>query len=229
MIPDRSTIIAEINKLQEKKQTRESELEKLAEENPIVADILEQRELQKILSTYVDALPKKADEGHRIHTSLNQTGTTTGRMSSNDPNLQNIPTRGDYGLAVRKAFIASKGYKIAALDYSQIEMRVLAWLTDDQTLTLKSGFDTFSHQSFVGCVYMLTENAPLSNSCHKSLTINGSFFPTTLLAAFDRAYLKKYCIYIGPFQKPSKRNQINEVDRQSPDIIANIKVFTFSL
>lgn len=152
--------------------TRESELEKLAEENPIVSDILEQRELQKLLSTYVDALPPKVDEKGRIHTHLNQTGTTTGRMSSNDPNLQNIPTRGYYGQLVRKAFVASPGWKIAALDYSQIEMRVLAWLTDDQTLiqTFREGKDI--HSSVASKVFGVPESEVTKEMRRRAKVIN---------------------------------------------------------
>ena len=91
-------------------------------------------ELQKLLSTYIDNLPTMLDSGDRLHTTLNQAGTTTGRMSSNNPNLQNIPAKGELGPEIRKAFVASPGYEFLSFDYSQIEMRVLALLSGDQDL-----------------------------------------------------------------------------------------------
>ena len=114
--------------------TRESELQKIAEAHPIIPLILDYRERQKLLSTYVDNLPTMLDGHSRLHTTLNQAGTTTGRMSSNNPNLQNIPVKGDWGQKIRQAFIASPGYELLSFDYSQIEMRVLALLSDDQDL-----------------------------------------------------------------------------------------------
>jgi DNA polymerase-1 len=115
--------------------TRESELLKLKDEHPIVNEILVYREIQKLLSTYIDNLPKLLDEHNRLHTTFNQAGTTTGRMSSTEPNLQNIPARGGLGAVVRNAFIAPKGTLLIGLDYSQIEMRVLAVLSKDPGLT----------------------------------------------------------------------------------------------
>jgi DNA polymerase-1 len=95
---------------------------------------LSYREIQKLLSTYIDNLPHLVDEHGRLHTTLNQAGTTTGRMSSTNPNLQNIPVRGEMGAAIRDAFVATKGSTLLAFDYSQIEMRVLAALSGDKEL-----------------------------------------------------------------------------------------------
>jgi DNA polymerase-1 len=112
-------------------------LDKLAEENahPILVEILNYRELTKLKGTYVDALPKliNAKTG-RLHTSYNQTGTTTGRISSSDPNLQNIPIRTEVGREVRRSFITPPGTKLLSVDYSQIELRVLAHISGEETL-----------------------------------------------------------------------------------------------
>ena len=116
------------------RSTRESELVKLRGEHKIIDTILSYRELQKLLSTYIDNIPHMADDKGRIHSKLHQTGTTTGRMSSTEPNMQNIPARGEMGKAIRKGFVAPSGFKLVALDYSQIEMRVLALLSGDEKL-----------------------------------------------------------------------------------------------
>ncbi|MEY4617122.1 MAG: hypothetical protein RJB66_2082 [Pseudomonadota bacterium] len=110
-------------------------LDKLKEVHPMVPLVLEFRELSKLKSTYVDALPVLVDPGtHRIHTHFNQALTTTGRLSSTQPNLQNIPIRTPRGHAIRQAFIAPSGRRLLSLDYSQIELRVLAHLSDDPGL-----------------------------------------------------------------------------------------------
>jgi DNA polymerase I len=110
-------------------------LEELRGVHPIVDLILEHRQLQKLKSTYVDALQMLVDpETHRVHTSFNQTGASTGRLSSSDPNLQNIPIRTETGRRVRRAFVARPGQMLLSADYSQIELRVLAHMTSDPTL-----------------------------------------------------------------------------------------------
>src|SRR3989344_7949805 len=116
------------------KSPRESELEKLKDSHPIVGKILSYRELAKLLSTYIDAIPALLDKKDRLHTKLSQTGTTTGRMSSTTPNLQNIPIRTELGRNIRNAFIAEKGYIFVSIDYSQIELRVAAILSGDEKL-----------------------------------------------------------------------------------------------
>jgi DNA polymerase-1 len=114
--------------------TKEDVLQKLAEENPIAEKILEYRELQKLLSTYINNFPLLIKEDGRLHATFLQTGTTTGRMSSNNPNLQNIPVGSVRGQRIRKAFVAEKGKKLLALDYSQFELRIAAFLSGEQKL-----------------------------------------------------------------------------------------------
>ncbi len=111
--------------------TRESELEKLREFSPVISKILEYRELQKLLSTYIDTIPNAVEKDGRLHANFVQTGTTTGRFASNNPNLQNIPIKTEKGKNIRKAFIAPSGSVLASFDYSQIELRVAALMCQD--------------------------------------------------------------------------------------------------
>ena len=115
--------------------TSEEVLQQLKNKHEIVADILEHRGLKKLIGTYIDALPKLINPrtGH-IHTSFNQTITATGRLSSSDPNLQNIPIRGEDGKEIRKAFVPEPGCLFFSADYSQIELRVMAHLSKDENM-----------------------------------------------------------------------------------------------
>jgi len=124
--------------------TAEDVLQELALEHELPRLILENRGLSKLKSTYTDKLPKQIDaKTGRIHTSYNQTGAATGRMSSTDPNLQNIPIRSEEGRRIRQAFVADKGNCILAADYSQIELRIMAHLSGDASLlqAFKDGLD----------------------------------------------------------------------------------------
>lgn len=114
--------------------TRASELEKLREVHPIIEHIISYREFQKLLSTYIDNLPDLLGEDGRLHTHFIQTGTSTGRLASQNPNLQNIPIRSELGRAIRRAFVATPGYELVAFDYSQVELRVAAILSGDANL-----------------------------------------------------------------------------------------------
>ncbi len=109
-------------------------LEKLAPEHPIVKDILEYRQLAKLKSTYADGLGAVIAEDGRIHSTFNQTITATGRISSTEPNLQNIPVRMELGRLIRKVFVPEEGYVFLDADYSQIELRVLAHMSGDEML-----------------------------------------------------------------------------------------------
>jgi DNA polymerase-1 len=115
--------------------TKLSVLEELGEENKVVKEILAYRELQKLLSTYIDVIPKMVSLDGRLHAKFIQNGTTTGRFSSQDPNLQNLPIKTELGRKIRGGFIAEKGHKLVAFDYSQIELRVAAMLSGDKKMT----------------------------------------------------------------------------------------------
>lgn len=110
-------------------------LEDIRKDHPVVSTILDYRELAKLKSTYVDSLPQQVNpRTGRVHTSYNQTGSVTGRLASSDPNLQNIPTRTETGRLVRNAFVAGNGNQLLAVDYSQIELRIVAHMAEDEAM-----------------------------------------------------------------------------------------------
>ena len=115
--------------------TKISVLEELEENNPIIKEIMAHRELQKLLTTYIDVISKMVAEDGRLHAKFLQNGTTTGRFSSQEPNLQNLPIKTELGRRIRGGFRAEKGKKLLALDYSQIELRVVAMLSGDKKMT----------------------------------------------------------------------------------------------
>ncbi len=136
-----SKVLFEKLGLKSKKRTKRhlatdfSVLIKLVNEHPVIEKILQHRELFKLKSTYVDVLPNLINpQTSRVHTTFNQTGTATGRLSSNNPNLQNIPIRGEFGQRIREAFVAEPGWLFLSADYSQIDLRILAHLAQDETL-----------------------------------------------------------------------------------------------
>jgi DNA polymerase-1 len=117
------------------RSTRESELEKMRDAHPIIGHIFEHRELQKLLSTYIDTIPHLVDATDgRLHAKFNQAGTTTGRFSSENPNMQNLPIKSELGKAIRSAFVSEKGSELVSFDYSQIELRIAALLAQDKFL-----------------------------------------------------------------------------------------------
>ncbi|MCX6716176.1 MAG: DNA polymerase [Candidatus Taylorbacteria bacterium] len=140
------------------RSTRESELEKLRDTHEIVPLLFEYRELQKLLSTYIDAIPPLLDENNRLHTRFVQTGTTTGRMSSQNPNLQNIPMRTELGRAIRKAFVAPDGFVLAGLDYSQMELRIAAFMSGDEKMIdiFRKGEDV--HRAVASAVFKVPQD-----------------------------------------------------------------------
>ena len=156
------------------RSTKESELVKLQEQNPIAGLILEYRELQKLLGTYIDTIPTQVDADNRIHSTLVQTGAATGRMSSKDPNLQNIPIKTELGRRIRQAFVADTkaGFTLAAFDYSQIELRVAAFLSGDKRLIeiFKSGGDI--HKAVAAEVFHVAPEQVDSEMRRKAKVIN---------------------------------------------------------
>lgn len=114
--------------------TKESELEKLKDEHPVAGLVLDYRELAKLLGTYIDTIPTQVDKDGRLHADFLQSGTTTGRMGCENPNLQNIPNKTELGREIRKSFVAEKGWKLVSFDYSQIELRIAAFLSGDEKM-----------------------------------------------------------------------------------------------
>lgn len=154
------------------RSTRESELEKLRDAHPIITDILEHREVQKLLSTYIDNIPNMVDANGRVHTTLHQDGSTTGRFSSTNPGLQNIPVREGLGAVIRDAFVAPKGKVLVSFDYSQIEMRVLAMLSGDPGLAeiFQSGEDI--HTSVASRVFRVKSEDVTKEMRRRAKVIN---------------------------------------------------------
>jgi DNA polymerase-1 len=132
-------------------------LEELRTEHPIVDDVLEYRQVTKLLGTYARALPEAADSESRIHTDFKQALTATGRLSSADPNLQNIPIRTKMGRELRRSFISKEGYTLVDADYSQIELRLLAHISDDYNMceAFRSGEDI--HRKTAAAVFGMPE------------------------------------------------------------------------
>lgn len=154
------------------KSTKESELEKLRESHPIIADVLSYRELQKLLSTYIDTIPLQLDTEDRLHTSYVQPSTTTGRLSSRDPNLQNIPIKSELGRAIRNAFVAKKGHSLVSFDYSQIDLRVAAFLSGDPKLIEIFTSDKDVHSAVASQVFGVPENEVTKEMRRRAKVIN---------------------------------------------------------
>jgi DNA polymerase-1 len=152
--------------------TAASELEKLRGKHKIIDMMFEYRELTKLTSTYVDALPKLVKDDGKIHTSYNQTIAQTGRLSSTNPNLQNIPTRTETGREIRKAFIAPKGRSFVSADYSQIELRLAAALAKDEPMikAFKSGEDI--HTSTAAEMFNISKSEVTKDQRYAAKTIN---------------------------------------------------------
>jgi DNA polymerase I len=148
-------------------------LNKLAEEHPIAAKLLDYRSLAKLKGTYTDALPKLVNpETGRIHTSFNQAVTATGRLSSSDPNLQNIPIRGEEGGRIREAFIPAEGNVLLAADYSQVELRVLAHMADEAVLKESFANGEDIHQRTAGEVFGVFPEMVTPEMRRQAKTIN---------------------------------------------------------
>ena len=148
-------------------------LDEMSGQHPVVDMILEYRELSKLKSTYVDALPMQIHpEDGRVHTSFSQTATVTGRLSSSDPNLQNIPTRTDLGRRVRRGFVADPGNVLVSLDYSQIELRIVAHMAGDEAMlnAFRAGQDI--HATTAAAIYWVPLKAVTKEMRRHSKAIN---------------------------------------------------------
>ncbi|MBK5719680.1 DNA polymerase I [Dysgonomonas sp. Marseille-P4677] len=153
--------------------TSEETLESMKDTHPIVGQILEYRGLKKLLSTYIDALPLLVSPlDGKLHTSYNQTVTATGRLSSSNPNLQNIPIREDQGREIRKAFIADEGCVFFSADYSQIELRIMAHLSQDPNMVDAFNEGEDIHAATAAKIYKLPINEVTSDMRRKAKTAN---------------------------------------------------------
>jgi DNA polymerase I len=154
------------------RSTNSEVLEKLASAHPIVPDVLEYRKLEKLRSTYLEPLPRLADDAGRLHTTFNQLATATGRLSSSNPNLQNIPIRGPQGRRMRACFTAPSGHHLISADYSQIELRILAHLSEDPHLLdlFAQGIDI--HAGTAAILFAKTADQVSTAERRKAKTIN---------------------------------------------------------
>lgn len=152
--------------------TKESELEKMRDMHPIIPFIFEYREYQKLLSTYIDVIPTLVGVDGRLHAKFLQAGTTTGRLSCAEPNLQNIPNSSDLGRNIRSAFVTERGSKLVAFDYSQAELRIAAFLSEDKKLldVFKNGEDI--HTVVASEVFNVSKDAVDKDMRRKAKVIN---------------------------------------------------------
>jgi DNA polymerase-1 len=190
-----------------KYSTEASVMEELRPVHPIAAYILEYRQLTKIKSTYIDTLPGLVNpKTGRIHTSFNQTRTTTGRLSSSDPNMQNIPVRGELGGQVRQAFIAPHGSRLLGGDYSQIDLRALAHLSQDENLLSAFRHDADIHAATASLLFGVAPSEITPDMRRFAKTVNfgviygmsdygleqATEFSREQAAKFIKAYFEKY-------------------------------------
>ena len=174
--------------------TSEEVLQQLRGKSEIVGKILEHRGLKKLLGTYVDALPKLVNPrtGH-IHTSFNQTVTATGRLSSSDPNLQNIPVRGEDGKEIRRAFVPEEGCLFFSADYSQIELRVMAHLSGDENMqeAFREGYDI--HAATAAKIYHETMDSVTRDQRTKAKRANfGIIYGITVFGLAERLDISRH-------------------------------------
>ncbi|HEA84650.1 MAG TPA: hypothetical protein ENI04_01555, partial [Candidatus Wildermuthbacteria bacterium] len=148
------------------------ELEKLQDEHKIIKDLLLYRELRKIYTTYITPLPGMADSNDRIHTTFDQLGTTTGRLSSFSPNLQNIPVLGDWGSKIRGGFITEKGYKFLSFDYSQMELRLAAHVAKEPQMQESFGKGEDIHRITASVVFGIPPEKVTSDMRYRAKALN---------------------------------------------------------
>ena len=199
-------------------------LESLKGAHPVVDWILEYRELSKLKSTYIDALPLQVNPNTgRVHTSFNQTGSVTGRIASSDPNLQNIPVRTELGRQIRRAFIAEPGNELLSVDYSQVELRIVAHMSQDQAMlsAFRSGLDI--HTTTAAALYSISPGEVSGAQRSRAKSINfgliygispyGLTRYTDLTLAEAEDFVKAY------FQQfPGIKHYLDSMRRQAADV-----------
>jgi len=199
-------------------------LESLKGAHPVVDWILEYRELSKLKSTYIDALPLQVNPNtSRVHTSFNQTGSVTGRIASSDPNLQNIPVRTELGRQIRRAFIAEPGNELLSVDYSQVELRIVAHMSQDQAMlsAFRSGLDI--HTTTAAALYSISPGEVSGAQRSRAKSINfgliygispyGLTRYTDLTLAEAEDFVKAY------FQQfPGIKHYLDSMRRQAADV-----------
>ncbi len=161
-----------IKKTKTSYSTAASELNKLLDKHQIIKHILNYRELTKLKSTYVDTLPEQVDENSRVHTTFSLTTTATGRLSSSNPNLQNIPVRSELGRKIREAFIADKGKVFISADYSQAELRVAAILADDSDMVSAFNKDADIHTQTAAQLFSVDEESVTKEQRYSAKAVN---------------------------------------------------------
>ncbi|HEX8438768.1 DNA polymerase, partial [Archangium sp.] len=152
--------------------TDQEVLEKLAEIHPLPRAIIEYRSLSKLKSTYLDTLPDLVAKDGRIHTTYHQAATATGRLSSSDPNLQNIPIRTELGMEIRRAFIAEEGHQLVSADYSQVELRLLAHIAEDPVLIDAFARDEDIHSRTAAEIFGVAQDQVTRDQRRVAKTVN---------------------------------------------------------
>lgn len=198
-----------IRKTKTGRSTDEGTLNELASAHPVIPLFLEYRQLFKLVSTYIDALPKSVGEDGRVHSTFNVEGAATGRLSSTNPNLQNIPVRGQMGSEIRKAFIASPGKVLLGADYSQVELRILAHVSEDENLinAFKEGLDI--HTATAAKIF----NVPVSEVTKDQRVVGKTMNFATLYGQGPRALSKQLKI-----DTSVARNYIDDYFLQFPKV-----------
>lgn len=198
-------------------------LEDMKEQHIVVKLLLEYRELSKLVSTYLDALPRQVNpQTGRVHTSFNQTGSVTGRLASSDPNLQNIPTRTELGHRVRNGFVAQSGHLLLSVDYSQIELRVVAHMAQDKAMLAAFGAGQDIHAATAAAIYNVPLEEVTKDQRRHAKAINfgliygmsafGLTRTTELTLAEAENFVKAY------FEKfPGVKNYLDGIRRQTAD------------
>jgi DNA polymerase-1 len=203
--------------------TAASVLEELRQAHPVVEQVLQQREISKIKSTYADALPQQVDpHTGRVHTSYNQTGSVTGRLASSDPNLQNIPIRTELGREIRKAFVSEPDYVLLSVDYSQIELRIVAHMGEDEAMIQSFLDDQDIHAATAAAIFEVDPQEVTPQMRRRAKAVNfgliygmtpfGLTRTTDLTLAEAEDFVKTYFERFPGVQKYLKRARIQATE-----------------